>query len=91
MLSKSDEDTTSSFFKDYYPDRKSSDTEKHSKVQDVCSKLIEICESQDPAKFYLVILSCYAKMKELEKALHRIIKTKGEKQIIFQETVSLNW
>jgi len=42
------------------------------KLNDVCSNLIKICEQLDDKKYFLVILSCYAKMKDLEKALFKI-------------------
>ncbi|RNA26145.1 elongator complex 1 [Brachionus plicatilis] len=86
----SDEDTTLSFFKDHYPERNIGKKEelkpiKSTKIFDVCTKLIEICESIDKNKFYLVILSCFAKMKELEKALYRVIQSKDTGQASIDE------
>jgi hypothetical protein len=48
------------------------------KLNDICSSLIEVCQSLDDKKFFLVILSCYAKMKQLENALYKVIQSKGK-------------
>jgi len=81
-----DEDTTYSFYKDHYTDRtniKDANSnykvvKNETKLRDVCTKLIQICENTDCKKYFLVILSCFAKMKELEKALFKIIQSKGD-------------
>jgi hypothetical protein len=80
-----DEDTTFSYYKDHYLDRINAKdvnsnykvVRNETKLRDVCTKLIEICENLDCKKYFLVILSCFAKMKELEKALFKIIQSKG--------------
>lgn len=83
-FNKSDDDTTLSFFKDHYPERNlgkkeekvSTKPKSSQKIVNICTKFIEICEKMDASKYFLVILSCYAKMKELEKALYKVIQSK---------------
>ena len=85
MFLLSNEDTTLTFYKDYYeskPLTKDLNTKNEQKLKDICSKLIEICEQKDDKKYFLVTLSCYAKMKDLEKALVKINQTKNESNTI---------
>ena len=83
----SEEDTTQSFFKDFYSKENTAKqnalvsaakTQDGTKIKDVCSRLIETCQRVDDTKFFLVTLSCFAKMKDIEKALVKIIQSKGE-------------
>ena len=67
----SEEDTTLTFFKDHYPERAvlakkdqnanliKFDQVSNNKINQICSRLIEICEKTDEDKFYLVILYKY--------------------------------
>ena len=106
LIFLSDEDTTQTFFKDYYTQKplqnisvenkkdhnsgsggknRSTETKNSTinhvgKTASVCSGLIEVCERLDHVKYSLVILSCLAKMKELEKALHKIVKFKCKRK-----------
>jgi len=81
----SNDDTTTTFYNDYYDHSKTvvkdlnsnNLTKNVTKLNDICSNLIQICEKLDDKKYFLVILSCYAKMKELEKALFKISLFKG--------------
>lgn len=79
----SDEDTTYSFFKDHYPEKQAKKSEQtgtvknKKKIGEICTNLISICQKLDSAKYFLVILSCYAKMKEIDKALFEINQSKG--------------
>ncbi len=85
----SDEDTTLTFYKDHYPEKQlnlqkdvNSNVSKSSlqvktKLKEVCTGLIDICQGLDAKKFFLVVLTCYAKMKQLENALYTIIQSKG--------------
>ena len=85
MFLLSNEDTTLTFYKDYYeskPLTNNLNTKNEQKLKDICSKLIEICEQKDDKKYFLVTLSCYAKLKDLEKALVKINRTKNESNTI---------
>ena len=89
---KSDEDTTLTFFKDHYPEKASNHVrrdlngnltnskENSKKISNLCTKLVEICERVNASRYLLVILSCYIKMNDIEKALHRIIQAKESSQ-----------
>ena len=85
MNLSSDEDTTLTFYKDHYADRVAlqpkpaalpKGASASQKTKQICTGLIEICEKVDKKKYFLVVLSCYAKIKELEKALYKVIETK---------------
>ena len=80
-----DDDTTTTFYRDHYEQKAAPKkdlnmnviSEKYpEKVMKVCSKLIQICQEVNKEKYFLVILSCHAKMKELEKALYKICQLK---------------
>jgi hypothetical protein len=45
------------------------------KMHDVCSRMIDACQkSGNDTKYFLVVLTCYAKMKELDNALYKIVE-----------------
>ena len=80
-----EEDTKTTFYKDYYSDKQENkiefDLNKNllkSKIRDVCQCLIDVCEAKNSTKYFLVILSCFVKMKELEKGLQKIIKSQSK-------------
>ena len=88
----SEENTKTTFYKDFYSKRDLSKIEtltncstpgkqyneiKTCKIKLVCEQLIDACEKKDSIKYFLVILSCLVKMKEIEKGLHRIILSKS--------------
>jgi len=79
----SDNDTTTTFYKDHYPqkapalkkDLNSNVTNAPlfpDKVRRVCTGLVKICEEVNAAKYFLTVLSCHAKMKDLETGLYKI-------------------
>ncbi len=90
-----DEDTTVTFYKDHYPEKASlikKDQNSNNlaskngkKLSDLCVKLVDICDQIDSAKYFLVILSCYAKMKDIENGLYRIIRVKEKNPSIVDE------
>jgi elongator complex protein 1 len=82
-----DEDTTQTFYRDHYPQKTTINKDSNSnvlsikfpkKVDRLCSNLIRICEELNAKKYFLVILTCHAKMKELEKALFKICQLKSK-------------
>ncbi len=84
----SDNDTTTTFYKDHYPqkapalkkDLNSNVTNAPlfpDKVRRVCTGLVKICEEVNAAKYFLTVLSCHAKMKDLETGLYKICQLKA--------------
>ena len=81
-----EDDTTATFYKDHYPQKKAQKDKNNNiimpkypnKVFEVCSRFIQICEEVYPQKYFLVILSSHAKMKDLEQALYKICKLKSK-------------
>jgi elongator complex protein 1 len=55
------------------------------KIQAVCYSLINICKNIDRKKFFLVILSCFAKMKRLDDALTEVIQLSNGDQMVIDE------
>jgi hypothetical protein len=45
------------------------------KMHDVCSRMIDACQKcNSDLKYFLVVLTCYVKTKELDKALYNIVE-----------------
>jgi elongator complex protein 1 len=81
----SEEDTTTTIFKDFYTEKEKKkvglDLKNNllkSKISNICQNLINVCLAKNSVKYFLVILSCFVKMKELENGLQTIIKSKGK-------------
>lgn len=82
-----DDDSTQTFYRDHYPQKELAKKDINSnvltakfpeKISRLCTKLINICENLNYKKYFLVIMTCHAKMKELENALFKICQLKSK-------------
>jgi elongator complex protein 1 len=74
----SNEDVTQTLYKNMYKDVTKPKQDINNKINKICEHMIKILENLNCDKYYLTLLSCYAKKNQLDESLRIVRSTNNE-------------